>query len=159
MKHTGGSMSPFTGWVLLKGLETLDLRVRAQTSSAYDIAKALVDHPKISSVIYPGLETHPQYTLCKDQMEKGGTVISFELLGGKEAAFTFMNSLEIVLISNNLGDAKSIVTHPATTTHQRLPANQKERLGITQGLLRLSVGLEDPKDLISDLSSALNKIL
>ncbi len=159
MKHTGGAMSPFTGWVLLKGLETLDLRVRAQTSSAFAIAKALVNHPKILSVIYPGLETHPQYTLCKDQMEKGGTVVSFELLGGKEAAFTFMNSLEIVLISNNLGDAKSIVTHPATTTHQRLPPNQKERLGITQGLLRLSVGLEDSKDLISDLSSALNKIL
>ena len=159
MKHTGGSMSPFTGWVLLKGLETLDLRVRAQTNSAFDIAKALVGHPKISSVIYPGLETHPQYTLCKDQMEKGGTVISFELLGGKEAAFTFMNSLDIVLISNNLGDAKSIITHPSTTTHQRLSANQREQLGITQGLLRLSVGLEDTQDLLSDLCSSLNKIL
>ena len=152
-------MSPFTGWILLKGLETLDLRVRAQTRAAFDIAKALVGHPKISSVIYPGLETHPQYNLCKEQMEKGGTVISFELLGGKEAAFTFMNSLEIVLISNNLGDAKSIITHPATTTHQRLPANRKEQLGITEGLLRLSVGLEDPQDLISDFSSALDKII
>ena len=159
MKHTGGSMSPFTGWVLLKGLETLDLRVRAQTRAACDIAKALVGHPKVSTVMYPGLETHPQYNLCKEQMEKGGTVISFELFGGKEAAFTFMNSLQIVLISNNLGDAKSIITHPATTTHQRLPSNQKERLGITQGLLRLSVGLEDSDDLISDLLSALNKIL
>jgi len=137
----------------------LDLRVRAQTSSAFDIAKALVGHPKISSVIYPSLKTHPQYTLCKNQMEKGGTVISFELLGGKEAAFTFMNSLEIVLISNNLGDAKSIITHPSTTTHQRLPAHQKDQLGITQGLLRLSVGLEDTQDLIRDLSFALDKIV
>ena len=159
MKHTGGSMSPFTGWVLLKGLETLDLRVQAQSDSALEIAKSLIGHESISSVIYPGLETLPQYDLCREQMEKGGTVIAFELLGGKEAAFSLMNSLELVLISNNLGDAKSIITHPATTTHQRLPADRRQQLGITQGLLRLSVGLEDSKDLIKDLSSALRNLV
>lgn len=159
MKHTGGSMSPFTGWVLLKGLETLDLRVQAQSDSALEIAKSLIGHESISSVIYPGLETHPQYDLCREQMKKGGTVIAFELLGGKEAAFSLMNSLELVLISNNLGDAKSIITHPATTTHQRLPADRRQQLGITQGLLRLSVGLEDSKDLIKDLSSALGNLV
>ena len=110
-------------------------------------------------MIYPGLETHPQYDLCREQMEKGGTVIAFELLGGKEAAFSLMNSLELVLISNSLGDAKSIITHPATTTHQRLPADRRQQLGITQGLLRLSVGLEDSKDLIKDLSSALGNLV
>ena len=159
MKHTGGSMSPFTGWVLLKGLETLDLRVQAQSDSALEIAKSLIGHESISSVIYPGLEAHPQYDLCREQMKKGGTVIAFELLGGKEAAFSLMNSLELVLISNNLGDAKSIITHPATTTHQRLPADRRQQLGITQGLLRLSVGLEDSKDLIKDLSSALGNLV
>ena len=159
MKHTGGSMSPFTGWVLLKGLETLDLRVQAQSDSALEIAKSLIGHESISSVIYPGLEAHPQYDLCREQMKKGGTVIAFELLGGKEAAFSLMNSLEIVLISNNLGDAKSIITHPATTTHQRLSADLRQSLGITQGLLRLSVGLEDTKDLIKDLSSALGNLV
>ena len=159
MKHTGGSMSPFTGWVLLKGLETLDLRVQAQSDSALEIAKSLIGHESISSVIYPGLEAHPQYDLCREQMKKGGTVIAFELLGGKEAAFFFMNSLELVLISNNLGDAKSIITHPATTTHQRLSADRRQQLGITQGLLRLSVGLEDSKDLIKDLSSALGNLV
>ena len=159
MKHTGGSMSPFTGWVLLKGLETLDLRVQAQSDAALEIAKSLIGHESISSVIYPGLETHPQYDLCREQMKKGGTVIAFELLGGKEAAFSLMNSLELVLISNNLGDAKSIITHPATTTHQRLSADRRQQLGITQGLLRLSVGLEDSKDLIKDLSSALGNLV
>ena len=159
MKHTGGSMSPFTGWVLLKGLETLDLRVHAQSDAALEIAKSLIGHESISSVIYPGLETHPQYDICREQMAKGGTVIAFELLGGKEAAFSLMNSLELVLISNNLGDAKSIITHPATTTHQRLPADRRQQLGITQGLLRLSVGLEDSKDLIKDLSSALGNLV
>lgn len=159
MKHTGGSMSPFTGWVLLKGLETLDLRVQAQSDAALEIAKSLIGHESISSVIYPGLEAHPQYDLCREQMKKGGTVIAFELLGGKEAAFSLMNSLELVLISNNLGDAKSIITHPATTTHQRLPADRRQQLGITQGLLRLSVGLEDSKDLIKDLSSALGNLV
>ena len=159
MKHTGGSMSPFTGWVLLKGLETLNLRVQAQSDSALEIAKSLIGHESISSVIYPGLEAHPQYDLCREQMKKGGTVIAFELLGGKEAAFSLMNSLELVLISNNLGDAKSIITHPATTTHQRLSADRRQQLGITQGLLRLSVGLEDSKDLIKDLSSALGNLV
>ena len=159
MKHTGGSMSPFTGWVLLKGLETLDLRVQSQSDSALEIAKSLIGHESISSVIYPGLEAHPQYDLCREQMKKGGTVIAFELLGGKEAAFSLMNSLELVLISNNLGDAKSIITHPATTTHQRLSADRRQQLGITQGLLRLSVGLEDSKDLIKDLSSALGNLV
>lgn len=153
MKHTGGAMSPFNAWVLLNGLTTMDLRVRAQTASAQRLAEALEGHPALSRVLYPGLVSHPQYALAKAQ--GGGTVISFDIRGGKEAAFRFMNALEIVLISNNLGDARTIATHPATTTHQRLPEDQKRLLGITPGLIRLSVGLEDADDLLSDLEAAL----
>ena len=155
MKHTGGSMSPFTAWVMLKGLETIDLRVRAQTASAQAIAEALHDDARLARVIYPGLSSHPQHDLVRAQMGEGGTVLALDLKGGQEAAFRFLNALEIVVISNNLGDAKSIVTHPATTTHQRLPAAQKAALGITPGLVRLSVGLEDCGDLIRDIQNAL----
>ena len=155
MKHTGGSMSPFTAWVMLKGLETIDLRVRAQAASALALSEALQGHLALSRVIYPGHPSHAQNDLVLRQMGKGGTVLALELAGGKEAAFRFINALKIVLISNNLGDAKSIITHPATTTHQRLPEDQKDLLGITPGLVRLSVGIEDTDDLIADVEQAL----
>jgi O-succinylhomoserine sulfhydrylase len=155
LKHTGGAMSPFNAWIMLKGLETLDLRCRAQAASALAIAEALSGHPALERVIYPGLPDHPQHALSARQMETGGTMLALELAGGKAAAFRFLNTLGIVLISNNLGDARSIVTHPATTTHQRLSAEQRAALGIGDGLVRLSVGLEDPEDLIDDLTGAL----
>ena len=157
MKHTGGAMSPFTAWIMLKGLETMDLRVRAQSATALTLAEALQGHPKLSRVIYPGHPSHPQQALTLAQMDAGGTVIAFDLTGGQEAAFRFLNALDIVIISNNLGDAKSIATHPATTTHQRLPAAQKAHLGITPGLIRLSLGLEDARDLVADILHALDQ--
>lgn len=156
MKHTGGAMSPFTAWIMLKGLETMDLRVRAQATSALAITEAVLDHPKLARTIFPGHPSHAQYDLCMVQMGKGGTVLSLDLAAGKEAAFRFLNALEIVIISNNLGDAKSIITHPATTTHHRLPDEQKQELGITPGLVRLSVGIEDTDDLIADILQALD---
>ncbi|WP_299740643.1 O-succinylhomoserine sulfhydrylase [uncultured Roseobacter sp.] len=155
MKHTGGSMSPFTAWVMLKGLETLDLRVRAQTANATAIAEALKNHPKLAQVIYPGHVNHPQNALVQRQMGEGGTVLSVDLKGGKAAAFRFLNAIEVGVISNNLGDAKTIMTHPATTTHQRLPQDQKDALGITDGLVRISVGIEDAVDLVEDILQAL----
>ena len=158
MKHTGGAMSPFNAWVLLNGLTTLDLRVRAQAATALHLAEALEGHVALSRVLFPGLPSHPQHDLARRVMAGPGTVLSFDLKGGKEAAFVFMNALDVVLISNNLGDARSIATHPATTTHQRLPADQKALLGITPGLIRLSVGLEDAGDLLADLQSALAAI-
>ncbi|MEO0917083.1 MAG: PLP-dependent transferase, partial [Pseudomonadota bacterium] len=154
-KHTGSAMSPFTAWVLLKGMETLDLRVRAQADSALAIATALEGHTKLSRVLYPGLSSHPHHDIAARQLEKGGTVIALDLAGGQDAAFRFLNALDIVIISNNLGDSKSIITHPATTTHQRLSDEQRDHLGITPGLVRLSVGLEDTDDLIADLAAAL----
>ena len=158
MKHTGGSMSPFTAWLMLKGLETLDLRVRAQTASALALAQALDGHPKLARVIYPYLPSHAQYDLTKSQMEAGGTILSIDVKGGRDPAFKLLNALEIFSISNNLGDAKSIVTPPASTTHQRLPQEQKDALGITPGLIRISVGLEDTQDLIADLLQALEAV-
>ena len=156
LKHTGGAMSPFNAWVMVKGLETVDLRCRAQAATALELARALEGDARLARVIYPGLESHPQHALASRQMEAGGTVIALDLVGGKEAAFRFLNALEIVLISNNLGDAKSIITHPATTTHQRLDEDTRAHLGITPGLVRLSVGLEDPGDLLADLRRALD---
>ncbi len=155
LKHTGGAMSPFTAWVMLKGMETLDLRVRAQARGAQILADAFDGHDALVRVIYPGLPSHPQHELTKAQMGSGGTVLSFDLKGGPAAAFRFLNALKVVTISNNLGDAKSIVTHPATTTHQRLTEAQRTDLGITDGLVRLSVGIEDPGDLVDDLTQAL----
>lgn len=157
MKHTGAAMSPFTAWIMLKGLETIDLRVRSQAESALKIADALQGHPKLARVIYPGHPSHAQHALPADMAGMGGTVVSFDIKGGQEAAFRFLNALEIAVISNNLGDAKSIATHPATTTHQRLPAEQKVELGITPGLIRFSVGLEDAADLVADLLAALEQ--
>ncbi len=155
MKHTGGSMSPFTAWIMLNGMVTLDLRCRAMASSAQHIAEALESESLVSRVLYPGLKSHPQHGLAMAQIGNGGTLVAFEVKGGKAAAFAFMNALDIIKISNNLGDARSIVTHPATTTHQRLPQEQKDALGITPGLIRLSVGLEDPGDLIAEIIQAL----
>jgi len=156
MKHTGGSMSPFTAWIMLNGMVTLDLRCRAMADSAEKVAKALEGHAKLSKVIFPALASHPQHALAMEQMGSGGTLVTFDIAGGKEAAFRFMNALTIAKISNNLGDAKTIATHPATTTHQRLPQDQKDALGITPGLIRLSVGLEDADDLVADLLQALD---
>ena len=159
MKHTGGSLSPFNAWVMLKGLETIDLRVRAQAESALRLAGALEGHPKLERTIYPGLANHAQNDLVQRQLGgKGGTVLSLDVKGGQAAAFRFLNALNIAVISNNLGDAKSICTHPATTTHQRLPDDQKVELGITSGLVRFSVGLEDVDDLVADLTQALDHV-
>lgn len=155
MKHTGGSMSPFTAWVMLKGLETIELRVRAQAGSAQYLADKLNGHEKLVQVIYPGHSSHEKYDLVQQQIGSGGTVLAMDIKGGQEASFAFLNRLKIAVISNNLGDAKSIATHPATTTHQRLPDDQKAVLGITDGLIRFSVGLEDPEDLLSDILAAL----
>ena len=155
LKHTGGAMSPFNAWVMLKGLETLDLRVRAMTDSATKISEALVGHEKLANVIYPHLPSHPQYELTKTMMDRGGTMLSLDIKGGQAAAFRVLNALKIFTISNNLGDAKSIVTHPATTTHQRLSEEQRDGLGITPGLIRISVGIEDTDDLLADLLQAL----
>lgn len=155
LKHTGGTISPFNSWLMLNGLTTLDLRVRAMADSAETIAKTLDGHPGLSKVIYPGLVQHPQHKLAIAQMGSGGTMIALEINGGQTAAFDMLNKLELILISNNLGDAKSIVTHPTTTTHQRLTEEERLHLGITPGLIRLSVGLEHPDDLIDDLHQAL----
>ncbi len=155
LKHTGAAMSPFNAWVMLKGMETLNLRVRQQAASAQAVAEALDTHPKLDRVLFPGLTGHPQHGLAMDQIGSGGTVVSFEVRGGQAAAFRFLNALRLIKISNNLGDAKSIVTHPATTTHQRLPDAQKVLLGITPGLVRLSLGIEDPEDILGDLVQAL----
>ena len=158
LKHTGGAMSPFNAWVMLKSLETMDLRVRAQTETATKLAEALEGHPKLESVSFPHLPSHPQYKLARELMEEGGTVLAIDVKGGKAAAFKLLNALDIFTISNNFADAKSIVTHPATTTHQRLPDDQKAALGITPGLIRVSCGLEDAGDLIADMMQALDVI-
>lgn len=158
MKHTGAALSPFNAWVLLKGLETLNLRVRAQAASAARLADDIAEHPAVVRAIYPGRADHPQHDLARRQMSGFGTVLSFEVSGGKDGAFRFMNALKIILISNNLGDAKSIATHPATTTHQRLSQEQRDELNVSDGLVRLSVGLEDTDDLLRDLLNALEEV-
>src|SRR3954447_2090014 len=157
MRQTGPSMSPFNAWVLLKGLETLAVRVRAQTETAAKIADALASHPKISRLIYPGRSDHPQAEVVKRQMRSGSTLIGFEVKGGKAGAFRALNGLKISRISNNLGDAKSLVTHPATTTHQRLTPDARAELGISEGFIRFSAGLEHADDLIEDFDQALAK--
>ena len=155
MRHTGPAMSPFNAWVLVKGLETLSLRVEKQAASALAVAQSLEAHPRVTRVVYPWLESHPQHELARRQMSGGGTVVTFEVDGGKAEAFAVMNALRIVDISNNLGDAKSMVTHPATTTHRRLSPEARAAVGITDGTVRISIGLEDPADLIEDLTAAL----
>ena len=158
IKHTGGAMNPFTAWIHLKSLETIDLRVRAQATSTVELTNALARHPKLISLRYPTHSDHPQHALALSQSQSGGTVLAFEVDGGRDACFKFLNSLKLFTISNNFADTKSIVTHPATTTHQRLPQGQKDMLGISMGFVRLSVGLEDPVDLISDLMQALEAV-
>jgi O-succinylhomoserine sulfhydrylase len=158
MRQTGPSMSPFNAWVLLKGLETLAVRVRAQTDTAAKVADALAKHPKVTRLIYPGRADHPQAAVVKKQMRSGSTLIGFEVKGDKAGAFRCLNALKISRISNNLGDAKSLVTHPATTTHQRLTPEARAELGISEGFIRFSAGLEHADDLIEDFAQALEKV-
>jgi len=158
MRQTGPSLSPFNAWVLLKGLETLGIRVRAQTDNAAKIAEALAKHPKITRLVYPGRADHPQAETVKKQMRAGSTLVGFEVKGGKAGAFRCLTALKISRISNNLGDAKSLVTHPATTTHQRLAPEARAELGISEGFIRFSAGLEHADDLIEDFEQALEKV-
>ncbi|MGI9401060.1 MAG: O-succinylhomoserine sulfhydrylase [Rhizobiaceae bacterium] len=154
-RHTGPSMSPFNAWVMLKSLETLAVRIGQQTESAGRIADYLSGQDQINLVLYPGRPDHPQAELAARQMQAGSTLVAFEVKGGKPASFAFLNALELIQISNNLGDAKSLITHPATTTHKNLTQEDRDELGISDGMLRLSAGLEDPEDLINDIEKAL----
>jgi len=157
MRHTGPALSPFNAWTLLKGLETLAVRVEHQNASAQRIAEFLEKHPAVSWARYPFLESHPQYDLAKRQMTGGGTVVTFELKGGsKERAFEVLDKLQIVDISNNLGDSKSLITHPATTTHRAMGPEGRAAIGLGDGVVRISVGLEGTEDLIGDLDQALS---
>jgi O-succinylhomoserine sulfhydrylase len=155
LRHTGPSLSPFNAWVMLKGLETLELRVQQHCRNAALIADFLAAHPAVTRLLYPGRSDFPQAALARQQMTGGGSLVTFELRGDKARAFRFLNALALIDISNNLGDAKSLVTHPATTTHQRLSPEARAQLGITESMVRLSVGLEDPADIIEDLDQAL----
>ncbi len=156
VRNTGPSLSPFNAWTLLKGMETLSLRVDAACTRAAALADYLADAPQIARVWYPARADHPQHALAMRQMTAGGTLVTFELAGGKQAAFRFCNALRLIAISNNLGDSRSMVTHPATTTHMRIGAEERARLGITDGVVRLSVGLEDLADLQDDIAGALH---
>ncbi|HUC48978.1 MAG TPA: O-succinylhomoserine sulfhydrylase [Xanthobacteraceae bacterium] len=158
LRQTGPSMSPFNAWVLLKGLETLAVRVRRQTDSAATLAVALAGHAKIKRLIYPGRPDHPQAAVAQKQMRGGSTLVAFDIDGDKNAAFRFQDALKLIRISNNLGDAKSLITHPATTTHQRLTPAQRAELGISDGLVRVSVGLEHPDDIVEDVLGALQAV-
>jgi O-succinylhomoserine sulfhydrylase len=155
IRQTGPSLSPFNAWVLLKGLETLAVRVQRQTDTAAAVATAIAEHPKVSRLIYPGRADHPQAEVVQRQMQAGSTLVAFEVTGEKAGAFRFQDALRLVKISNNLGDAKSLITHPATTTHQRLTPAARAELGISDGLVRLSCGLEHPADIVEDLVTAL----
>ncbi len=155
LRHTGPALSPFNAWVLLKGLETLDLRIGRHCRNARLVAGHLAGHDGVEKLRYPGLPSHPQHALAAEQMSDFGNIVTFSLEGGKERTFRFMNALRMIDISNNLGDAKSLLTHPATTTHQRVPPEERARLGIGDGMVRLSVGLEDPDDVKDDLEQAL----
>ena len=156
LKHTGPSLSPFNAWVMLKGLETLELRVRQHCVNAALVANFLAAHPAVTRLLYPGRADFPQAALARKQMSGGGSLVTFELRGDKGRAFRFLNALALIDISNNLGDAKSLITHPATTTHQRLTPEARAQLGITDSMVRLSVGLEDPADITEDLDQALS---
>lgn len=158
LRQTGPSLSPFNAWIMLKGIETLPIRVKHMTESAAKVADFLADHPKIASISYPFHPSHPQYELAKRQMSSGSTLVALTLKGGREAAFKLSDSLAVILISNNLGDAKSLITHPGTTTHARFTEEVRLEAGITPGLLRLSIGLEDADDLIKDLEYGLSQV-
>lgn len=157
LRHTGPMLSPFNAWIMLKGLETLEMRVAAHCEGALQVARFLEGHPAVARVLYPGLPSHPQYALACKQMSAGGNLLAFEVKGGKAEAFAVVNALKVILISNNLGDSKSLITHPATTTHFRLTDAERARVGIGPTTMRLSVGLEDPADLIDDLEQALTR--
>jgi len=157
-RHTGPSLSPFNAWLLLKGLETLELRIDRQCRTAAAIASYLENHPNITRVLYPGLPSHPQYALARRQMAQGGGLVCFDVAGDKQGCFRFMDALRLVDISNNLGDSKSLVTHPATTTHSRLKAEARAELGIGDSLVRFSAGLEAEADLLDDIERALSTI-
>jgi O-succinylhomoserine sulfhydrylase len=157
LRQTGPALSPFNAWVLLKGLETLTVRVERQTATAARLADALAGHAKLKRLVYPGRSDHPQAEIVARQMRAGSTLIAFDLLGGKAAAFRMMNALRLIAISNNLGDAKSLITHPATTTHQRFTPEERTEMGVPDGLVRLSVGLEHVEDLLEDLLQALER--
>jgi O-succinylhomoserine sulfhydrylase len=154
LRHTGPSLSPFNAWVLLKGMETLKIRVEAQSASAHAIAEYLAAMKGISRVVYPFLDSHPQAALARKQMKSGGTMVTFEVKGGKDKAFDILRNLRLIDISNNLGDAKSLMTHPASTTHRNIGPEARAMMGITDGMLRLSVGLEDVNDLLADIKQA-----
>jgi O-succinylhomoserine sulfhydrylase len=155
LRHTGPSLSPFNAWVMLKGLETLELRVRQHCANAAVVADFLAAHPAVTRLLYPGRADFPQHALAQRQMPGGGSLVTFDLAGDKARVFRFLNALNLIDISNNLGDAKSLITHPATTTHQRLSPEARAQLGITDSMVRLSVGLEDPADITEDLDQAL----
>jgi len=155
LRNTGPTLAPFNAWILAKGLETFDLRISQHCANALAVARFLESQPKVSRVLYPELPSHPQHELAMSQMKAGGSVVAFELKGGKAAAYDLLDKLQVIDISNNLGDAKSLITHPATTTHQRLSPEQRAEVGVSDSLLRLSVGLEDALDLIEDLDIAL----
>ena len=159
MRHTGPALSPFNAWLLLKGLETLSIRVKQHCENALKVATFLDSHPKVERTLYPGLKNHPQHELALSQMSgEGSTLVAFQVAGEKSGAFAMLNGLSLIDISNNLGDTKSLITHPSTTTHQRLSDEERAALGITNGMVRLSVGLEDADDLIEDLDRALASI-
>ena len=155
LRHTGPALSPFNAWLLLKGLETLDLRLERHCRNAAEVAAHLERHPKVGRTLYPGLESHPQHALARRQMSGFGNIVAFTVGSGKADAFRFLNALRLVEIANNLGDTKSLITHPATTTHSKVPPAEREALGISDALVRLSVGLEDVADVIEDLDQAL----
>jgi O-succinylhomoserine sulfhydrylase len=158
IRQSGPSLSPFNAWVMLKGLETLPVRVQRQTDTAAAVSVALDRHKKLTRLIYPGRPDHPNADIIRKQMKAGSTLVSFEVKGGKEGAFRFLNTLKLIGITNNLGDAKTLITHPTTTTHQRLTPAQRAELGIGDGLVRLSCGLEHPDDIIGDLLTALDAV-
>jgi O-succinylhomoserine sulfhydrylase len=157
LRNTGPTLSPFNAWVMLKGLETLGLRVGRHSENTQAVAEFLSGHKGVAKVLYPGLKSNSQYDLAMSQMSGGGTIVSFEVIGGKEGAFKFMNGLGLIDISNNLGDAKSLITHPATTTHKKLSPEEKRTLCISDGLVRLSVGLEDIDDIKEDIDKAFDE--
>ncbi|MGF1463997.1 MAG: O-succinylhomoserine sulfhydrylase [Maricaulaceae bacterium] len=157
-RHTGQTLSPFNAWVLTKGLETLELRVERMAHNAARVADALADSPKVERVFYPGRADHPQHAIAAEQMASGGTLVAVELKGGRDAAFGFLDALNLVDISNNLGDAKSLATHPATTTHKDLSEDARAALGISPSAVRLSIGLEDERDLLDDIAKALDAV-
>jgi len=157
IRNTGPSMSPFNAWVLTKSLETLFIRMDRHADTALKLATSLQSHPQINSVKYPFLETHPQYAIAKKQMSNGGGIVTFELKGGVESGRHFLNALQMLSMTNNLGDSRSIASHPASTTHSKLTEEERNAVGITPGLIRISVGLEHPEDILNDILKALDK--